>query len=699
MIYLYNKATLFLFCFLYLGTDLFAQSDTTDFFMPPQVEDLGDFKILKIQKPLYPVVYSLPTTKVTQENAPSIIAVITSEDIQKMQARDLADVLQYIGGFNMSLDISPSFTFRGFGVTDGRMLVMIDGQPINDPSMGYNFVFQRFALSNIDRIEILKGAETITQGNFASMVTIALYTKKTFNTQNIQFNSSTGITSQGFYRTHVEGYFLNKFKNGISLHTAASYLQAKQSDRTYQGTSYFLPTVENANLSSTVASNIQVKANYKKFNVSFLHNKFIGASPQIANNQAISSTVFNLLIVPKNTIQVNAITLDYETNIWRNKIFGYIKANIRQHNPSYFKDIAGITSITDKFYFLEHTNTKDSRLLLHSFVYYKPTKKLFFLLGGEVLRDDAKYISSIPLPNGNFTYSNFKNGKTNIYYEGFSGFYEGKYDTKNIHFYSSFRVEKYAYFSPVMAYKFALSGNIKNIYAKVIYSKSYKIPTIQNINLSTNTRQLNPENNTALEAQIGGHISQKIKINATAYSITIENPIHRIDSTKGFLQFTNARKVSNIGTEIEASYKTNKVTFHASYSMYKAVEMDSIEVVTIRKWDRIGIPRHRLSCWGNLSVGKYIEVMASYIYTTEKYQRSPQNPAIYRSPEHQANVGISAKNFTKNAFLRDLSIALTCYNVLNTEQQLVSWRNDFLSNVNLMQQSREFVLKLTYDIR
>jgi outer membrane receptor for ferrienterochelin and colicin len=78
---------------------------------------------------------SLKPTKI--EEAPSIVSVITAQQIKDMGARDLNDVLCTVPGFQLPINhrYANKYVIRGVGQQTyiNRVLVMLDGVPLNEP--------------------------------------------------------------------------------------------------------------------------------------------------------------------------------------------------------------------------------------------------------------------------------------------------------------------------------------------------------------------------------------------------------------------------------------------------------------------------------------------------------------------------------------------------------------------------------------
>ena len=121
---------------------------------------------------------------VAAAQAPASITVITAEEIAAFGYATLADALAGVrGAFSSNDRIYPSVGFRGFsppGDYTNRVLVLIDGHPINDVLTGQGFVGRGFDvdLSQVERIEVARGPGAVLHGTGALFGVINVVTRR-----------------------------------------------------------------------------------------------------------------------------------------------------------------------------------------------------------------------------------------------------------------------------------------------------------------------------------------------------------------------------------------------------------------------------------------------------------------------------------------------------------------------------------------
>lgn len=144
----------------------------------------------------------------TVQEAPGIITVISQEEIQGFQARNLGDVLnRIVGTLLLSPDvfIEQSLSMRGQSTTpyNNHILILQNGRPIRDPITGgfKGTIYAGFPLDAIDRIEIIRGPGSVLYGSTAYSGVINLVTNQ------VKENKLSMAAKSGSYAN--KSYYLN----------------------------------------------------------------------------------------------------------------------------------------------------------------------------------------------------------------------------------------------------------------------------------------------------------------------------------------------------------------------------------------------------------------------------------------------------------------------------------------------------------
>lgn len=153
---------------------------------------------------LPPVVVTGATLLPTPERElGSSVTVISSQEIQAKQQRTLPEVLFDVPGLNIVQTGSPGGTTSVFirGTNANHTKVLIDGIDVSDPSSPDNsFDFSQFLASDIERVEVLRGAQSGLYGSDAIGGVINITTKTGSGPPHVQ-----GMMEGGSYNTFNQG--------------------------------------------------------------------------------------------------------------------------------------------------------------------------------------------------------------------------------------------------------------------------------------------------------------------------------------------------------------------------------------------------------------------------------------------------------------------------------------------------------------
>ncbi|MCA1582000.1 MAG: TonB-dependent receptor [Acidobacteria bacterium] len=114
---------------------------------------------------------------------PAAVSVLTREDIEKLPAETLADLLEFLPGFHASFThesagTAPMVSARGFfgGGEAEYVQLRVDGVPVADPESGLAD-WRRIRASDIERVEALRGPGSSLYGDTALGGVIEVFTR------------------------------------------------------------------------------------------------------------------------------------------------------------------------------------------------------------------------------------------------------------------------------------------------------------------------------------------------------------------------------------------------------------------------------------------------------------------------------------------------------------------------------------------
>jgi len=115
----------------------------------------------------------------TLATSPDSITVVTREEIDNLQARTVADVLDTVPGVSVSRSGQPGAQTSVFlrGANSGQTLVLVDGVRANN-AFGGRFDFANLTVDNVERIEVVRGPQSTRYGSDALGGVINVVTRK-----------------------------------------------------------------------------------------------------------------------------------------------------------------------------------------------------------------------------------------------------------------------------------------------------------------------------------------------------------------------------------------------------------------------------------------------------------------------------------------------------------------------------------------
>lgn len=151
-------------------------------------------------KQLDEVVITANRMEQKQTQTGKVVTVIGKEVLEKSQGKTIAQVLNEQAGITINGALNNAGTVQTVymrGAASGRVLVLIDGIPVGDPSFINNeFDLNFLSISDITRIEIAKGAQSTLYGSDAVAGVINIITTKKNITK--PFNIKSTITAGNY---------------------------------------------------------------------------------------------------------------------------------------------------------------------------------------------------------------------------------------------------------------------------------------------------------------------------------------------------------------------------------------------------------------------------------------------------------------------------------------------------------------------
>ncbi|MEO1253889.1 MAG: TonB-dependent receptor [Bacteroidota bacterium] len=489
-----------------------------------------------------------------QTDAPGIIQVITSEEIERFGAINLAEVLDRVtGAMNANSNTYPQnvFSMRGDLTNDfdTHVLLLINGRPMRETVYGgFNTaIYTSFPLNIVEKVEVIRGPGSVLYGSNAYTGVVNIITKKAIKT-----GGSVQYTAGSFGTSNITGDVSYADED---LMVTAAFRTFQEDGWEFEATDLF-GTTQSTDFSEENQS-FALLSNYKNFTFNAVH---------MTSEQRTFGVVFPVWANGFMTSRRETYDLGYEHK-WNDKIS--TNANIT-HNRFGFEYFS--TNNNTRTFDLGKDCSRDWLYEISNFI--KPTEGLNILIGGTFYRQTGE----MEIAPDVFLVSPYKNNWYSAY---------AQVDYRVI---DDLKLIAGGQFNSIdglgedFVPRFGLVYNItEKIGAKALWGQSFRAPyaveTTANLpGTSQGNPDLSAEKLTNLDMQLF-YTSSKIEAYATYFNYTSDNAIAQIqpnfaagDPTSQFVNFGEGFKGS--GFSLETKYIPNKQILITSSFSYQQNEVE-----------------------------------------------------------------------------------------------------------------------------
>lgn len=671
------------FLFLFFQKDAFQQKivfpkDTFDYFEMP-LEQLMKMKAHGVPSELEELINSLilaaSKRPLTARESPGIVTLITQEEIRNSGARDLMDVLRLVPGIDFGVDVEGvvGIGTRGLWAHEGKMLLLVDGQEMNDLLFATNQFGNHFAVDQIKKVEVIRGPGSAIYGGFAEYGVINIITKSASDFSGISLTGTGGQMKGAMGRRNLN-LSAGKIKNDFEFTLGLFLGSANRSDQNFSdfyGNTYTM--AGNSDLNST-----QINAGlvYKGFSFREMLDLY-------------QMTVRDAYDISKPT----AYPLDFKSQFTELKYAAILgkKKNLTITPKFNIKSQTPWQTISDFDTIVEDYSKAVQRYTGNLTVSYNLTRKINFVTGGEVYSDRA---------TDQVDSSFFSNGKKTVRYFNQAYFLQGIAKIRFVNFIAGARYDIHSDYGSAFVPRVGLTKKFRKVHFKLLYSNAFRAPSIENINLKDSIG-MKPELTQVLEFEMGYQITRKSIFTINLFDITTTDPIvYFYDDSLQTDNYMNSGGTGSKGLEMEYRIRDKWGYVIANYSFYSAKGKEKVADYEVPSTTSVllAFPSHKanLSAW--VKVGKYFGISPSVSYIGERYGYtsidSTETSVIEKlEPILPANLFVNASNFG----LKGLTIGVGCYDILDSKYTFIQPYNGY--HAPLPGPSREFLVKIIYEVK
>lgn len=651
--------------FLWAGSSsgLPAQQDRDiERWMAMDLEELSQVRLVSV---------SVGRKNLSLRESPGIVSLITEEEIEQSGARDLVDLLRRVPGFDFAVDVESTVGLgvRGNWAHEGKVMILLDGQELNDMLYAIFPFGSHMPLDQIARIEIIRGPGSSIYGGYAELAVINIVSKirpgavqNEFSLRYGQMSSSCG----GGSLTLTGGGRLS----GLEFALGISAGKGRRSQLDYQD--FFGGAYDMEDDSRFGSGMINLGLGYKNFKLRYLfdyygyrqrdsygevmplpirydflsHHIDIGMDLPLGKTLKLIPGVNYSVQYPWNSTDANSRALDY-----------YYKLRCERLKLSL--NLAGDLSDT---------------LFVHAGVSRR-------LERGRMLGDTRELYL-------------FK-GQREIDYSGTTLFVQTFFKTAPATFSAGLRYESHTLFRDSLVPWIGINKDLGRWHFKLLFGQSLRIPSMANISLGQGIRS---EKATEFDFEAGFQIDSHMSLSLNLFSNGIRDTIvygAEPESDEEF--YWNSGQTGSWGLELEYRLNGSWGSLSGSYSHYRA-RNDRLEMYSVPSDSRLllGFPAHKVCLSSSWRLAEGIRVNPTLIYYSKRYGCSGldegEKPWIQAFPSAiLASVSISFREIFKN-----LDLSLGVHDLFDIQYPFLQPYTGL--HAPFPGRSREVVLRLGYRI-
>jgi outer membrane cobalamin receptor len=604
---------------------------------------------------------------------PGIISVITAEEIRNAGARDLIDVLRLVPGFDVAQDVSfvMGIGLRGSWANEGKVLVMLDGQPFNDLLYQGVSLGNHFPIDAISRIEIIRGPGSAIYGGSAEYGVINMITKGADQLNGVNVYGIGGFHADAVGRTNG-GITIAKKSEDVSWDV--SFFKGKGIVSNQKFISLYGDTVntEKSNISdlskSTTANpmNINVGLRMKNFSLRTMYDNFQTSEPATD------------LISFKNFF----LDLKYDWKINKKLL---ITPQVR-----YYNQVPWQYHLTDDSDALKVRAVRNYAGLSFS---YEASRKININFGGVYFTDRATDLQK----------TEYLLGSNEVSFNNFALFAQSLLKHRLANATLGFRYERNNQYGSAFVPRLALTRKIENFHFKLLYSQAFRAPSIENINLAPEGTKIKPEKSQVFEAEFGYQFTPEMLLAVNAFKLNTKNVIVYGSSTEDFGgSYQNFSKTGTQGLELVYTIHKKNWYANATYSFSRAAKNSTVDSYAIPQTNKqfVGLAAQKFTLSTNFNLTSnltfnptFIAVGKRYAYTAVDRSEDPDGiPVISKlDPYLLVNTFLNYQNVIKG-----LSLGVGVYDILNQKPSIPqAYNGDYAP---IPGRTREYVVKLSYQL-
>ena len=605
----------------------------------------------------------------TPRESPGIVTLITEDEIKNSGAQDLMDVLKLVPGFDFGSDVEGAVALgiRGNWAHEGKMLLLIDGQEMNEELYSTVQFGNHYPVEQIKKIEIIRGPGSSVYGGNAEYAVINIITKNDKDFTGLSAVGSYGQTKDMYARRNLSVCGGQHFGD-LAINIGALIGEGNRSDQSYSD--YFGQTVNLKDRQVLNPSFLEAAVSYKELS--------LRAIADVYHTTTLDGYDHALHAPYSNDFTSYYFEAKYKL-ILSKKFSITPRFNFKQQTPwNYTGD-----SMEGEFAKYNRTSRQPHYNLSCN---YDVTDRLHVLAGGEYFVDIA---------TDNVPGEMFNAGSKEVRYTNTAFYTQALWSNKIANITVGTRFHQNSQYGPSFVPRIGITKVIGKFHAKILFSKAYRSPGIENIDRSI---QIEPEKSTVTEFETGYQFSDVMFFSVNLYDITTRNPIiYYYDNGD---MYKNQGMSGTKGVELDFKLKGKFGYANLNYSYYTTHNKETAEDYNIGGNPDLllAFPAHKINLSGSVKISKHASLNGTLSWNSERYAFIGIDTitGVNRTRKYDPQLFAGIYFNMTNILTDGLSAGIGCNNLLNEREIYIQPYNSY--HAPLPGLSQEFRFRLTYTI-
>ncbi|PQJ10745.1 hypothetical protein CJD36_012300 [Flavipsychrobacter stenotrophus] len=576
----------------------------------------------------------------TMRKSPSIISVITEEEIERSGARDLMDIIALIPGMEFNVDVEGvvALSFRGLWSNEGNISLQINGMEVNEIAYASLQFGNHYQVSQIKKIEIIRGPGSAIYGGCAEYAVINIITKKGEDLKGAAINTNIGQTAETYSRQEIGLSVGDKIKD-LSYSFSGMVARAQRSNGTYTdvyNNSYKMPG--NADLK---ANYFNIGMKYKNLSVQFIYDNY-----QTTNRD----NILGIMSRPYSMNFLSGMTQVKYNKQLNKKLQLQLKLDHKYSEPWTF---TGQPALIDSEY-------GSYRLIANTYkanigILWDPLYWMNVNCGIEGYND-----------RGHLTMNQvFRTDSTNeVSYMNYAPFTQILMKTPYANITVGARYDISTAFGSAFNPRLGITKKVGIFNFKLLYASSFRAPAIESIQYGVDNMKLKPERSNTLEFEASVKMRKDMYLSVNFFDITTTDAIRYFVKTDSVITgfpdgYRNSdKKIGSQGVEVEYRYKSSFGFINLAYSYYtiRNKSVDDANMVPGNKSMTLGTAQNKLTVLASINVGKKLFISPSVNFIDKRFGYSSvdanENGILTEyKPQLLLNAYLGSSNLVKNCSL------------------------------------------------